>query len=64
MAKDANTKRIAIASQYGSESLDVNGDNQHVVGNSASDPVTYDPSRFQDVTLYHQDDKKKWVITQ
>ena len=56
---DANTKRIVIASQYGSESLDVNGDNQHVVGNSASDPVTYDPSRFQDVTLYHQDDKTK-----
>ena len=56
---DANTKRIVIASQYGSESLGVDGKNQHVVGNSASDPVTYDPSRFQDVTLYHQEDKTK-----
>ena len=44
MAKEANTKRIVIASQYGSESLGVDGKNQYVVGNSNSDPVTYDPS--------------------
>ena len=56
---EANTKKIVIASQYGSESLGVDGKNQYVVGNSNSDPVTYDPSRFQDVTLYHQDDREK-----
>lgn len=50
------TKRIVIASQWGSESLGADGKNQFVIGSSASDPTTYDPSRFQNVTIYHQDD--------
>ncbi|MBL9139750.1 MAG: hypothetical protein JNK85_28025 [Verrucomicrobiales bacterium] len=58
---DEGLGRIVIASQFGSEGVDANGDEQVVAPATVPLPeeTTYNPSRFQQVQVYSQPDRTK-----